>query len=260
MRIIHLSDFHLPKSPQSSLQGVKPYATLQAALAEIERQKPQADLIIVGGDLLNDQKQNNYKAVKSLLADIHVPVHVVLGNHDQLASYKKEAFTPLPKGYQGYYSFDIKEQHIVLLYSSGTGRGFGRLDEKQLLWLNEDLRLNQQKSTLIFMHHPPIDIAIPWLDKLKVVNADAFWRILPPHAHNIRGIFVAHIHIQMTAIYRGYLVAGCPATSFQFKANFDSSHAELSEEQPGFNIIDVSKDQLNIRTVRYTTAEPGQTE
>jgi hypothetical protein len=49
------------------------------------------------------------------------------------------------------------------------------------------------------------------------------------------------------------LVASPPAVCFQFSGNSDADKAEISGEQPGFNLIDL-KDlhQLQIRTVRFS--------
>jgi 3',5'-cyclic AMP phosphodiesterase CpdA len=256
MRIIHISDFHLPGSARQKVEGVYPHRHLQAAVEEIRRQKPQPDLVVLGGDLLNNGKQGKYQDIRELFASLNVPVHAVLGNHDELESFQKTFAEHLRSGGSGYYSFDQEDQHIILLRSAGTGRGHGEMDEEQLLWLNEDMRQNQKKSTLIFMHHPPVDIGIPWLDKIRLINADEFWRILPPHAQNIRGVFVAHLHIQMSCLSHSVLVASPPAVCFQFRAHSEAAKAEQSDELPGFNLIDISPEQLSLRTVRFSLSEP----
>lgn len=256
MRIVHLADFHLPGSPNKTLHGVDPYANLAQAVAVIRKQVPAPDLVVIGGDLLEDGEHASYQAVLDGFKDLQVPVHAVLGNHDSLAGFRKTAQPPRGPEFPGYYSFDLKGVHFVMLYSACPGKEFGRLEERQLLWLNEDLHRSSLKPVLVFLHHPPFDTGIGWLDKLKLANAEGFWEIIPPYARNILGVFAAHLHLQHTCLRRGVVAASCPAVSWQFSNNADSPRAALSEEPPGFNLIDLAGGYLSLRTVRFCLPKP----
>jgi 3',5'-cyclic AMP phosphodiesterase CpdA len=260
MRIVHLADFHLPGTPGKLLHGANPHANLAAAVAAIRKQVPAPDLVVLGGDLLEDGEHASYQAVLDLFKDLQVPVHAVLGNHDSLAGFRKTAQPGRGAEFAGYYSFDLKGTHFVLLHTPCAGKEFGRLEEKQLLWLNEDLHRNAQKPVLVFLHHPPFDTGVGWLDKLKLANSEEFWEIIPPYSRNILGVFAAHLHLQHTCLHRGVVAASCPAVSWQFSSNADSVRAALSEEPPGFNLIDLAGGALALRTVRFcpprAAAEP----
>lgn len=256
MRIVHLADFHLPSSPGKTVNGVNPHANLTQAVAVIRRQAPPPDLIVLGGDLLESGEHANYQPVLDLFKDLQAPVHVTLGNHDSLADFRKTVQPAPAPDFPGYYSFDLKGLHIVVLYSAGTGKPFGRLDERQLLWLAEDLHRSLAKPVLIFVHHPPFDTGIDWLDKLKLVNSQSFWEVIPPFAQNILGVFVSHLHLQYTCQRRGVLAASCPAVGWQHSGNTDTQKATLSEELPGFNLIDVQDRRLSLRTVRFPAPQP----
>ena len=251
MRIAHISDFHLPNKPGQKVNGVFPDANLSEAVAVLKKQIPKPDLIILGGDLLEDGQKGDYEPISELFKDFQVPLHTVVGNHDDLKTLKQSSLLEKGNDYPGYGSFDHGKIHVILLHSSGTGKPPGNLDEQQLLWLSEDLSVNHGKPVLIFMHHPPIDSDVPWLDKIKLANADAFWKILPPYSKNILGVFFSHLHIQLSTVIRGVLVASPPAICFQFSGNSDASKEELSAEQPGFNLIDVKDWSVRVRTVRF---------
>ena len=259
MRIVHLADFHLQASPAKTVNGVVPHANLAQAVAVIRRQVPAPDLIVLGGDLLENGEHGAYQPVLDVFKDLPAPVHLALGNHDSLADFRKTAQPARAPDFPGYYSFDLKGVHFVILYSGGTGKGFGRLDEKQLLWLAEDLHRSSLKPVLIFLHHPPFDLGIEWLDKLKLVNAEGFWEIIPPYAQNILGVFVSHVHLQYTCQRRGVLAASCPAVGWQYSANTDTAKATLSDELPGFNLIDVTDRRVSLRTVRFPAPHPAPT-
>jgi Icc protein len=256
MRIVHLADLHLTGSPGKLTHGVDPHANLAAAVAAIRKQVPAPDLVVLGGDLLEDGEHSSYQAVLDLFKDLQVPVQVVFGNHDSLAGFRKTAQPQRGPEFPGYYSFDLKGVHFAMLYTACSGKEYGRLEEKQLLWLNEDLHRSSQKPVLVFMHHPPFDTGVGWLDKLRLANAREFWEIIPPYARNILGVFAAHLHLQHTCLHRGVVAASCPAVSFQFSGNADSPRGGLSEEPPGFNLIDLAGGSLALRTVRFSTSRP----
>jgi len=251
MRIAHISDFHLPTKPGQSVNNTLPDANLIEAVAVLKQQTPKPDLIVLGGDMLEDGQKGNYEAIAELFNDIQVPLHTVVGNRDDLKALKKSSLVEKGKNYPGYGSFDHGKLHLIFLNTAGTGKSLGNIEEEQLLWLSEDLWANHDKPILMFMHHHPIDSGIPWLDKMKLENADTFWEIVPPYSKNILGVFFAHLHIQVSTAVRGVLVASPPAVCFQYSGNSDSSKEELSAEQPGFNLIDIKDWRAKVRTVRF---------
>jgi Icc protein len=261
MRIAHISDFHLPNKPGQRVNEARPDANLIEAVAVLKKQTPKPELIVLGGDLLEDGQKGNYETIAELFKEFQVPLHTVLGNHDDLKALKRSSLIDQDNDYPGYGSFDHGKLHIVLLNTGGTGKGHGHLEEQQLLWLSEDLYQNHRKPILIFMHHHPVNSGVPWLDKIKLENADEFWEIVPPYSNNILGVFFAHLHIQLSTVTRGVLAASPPAVCFQFSGNSDASKAELSAEQPGFNLIDVKDRNVRVRTVRFAPpSADGNTE
>ena len=258
MRIVHISDFHLPTKPGQSVNGTLPDANLIEAVSVLKQQAPKPDLLVLGGDMLEDGQKGNYEAIAELFKDVQVPLHTVVGNRDDLKALKKSSLVEKGKNYPGYGSFDHGKLHLILLNTAGTGKSHGSIEEEQLLWLSEDLCANHDKPVLIFMHHHPIDSGIPWLDKMKLENADSFWEIVPPYSKNILGVFFAHLHLQVSTTVRGVLVASPPAVCFQYSGNSDASKEQLSSEQPGFNLIDIKDWKAKVRTVRF--APPSASE
>jgi Icc protein len=257
MRIAHVSDFHLPTKPGQSVNDALPDANLIQAVTVLKEQTPKPDLIVLGGDMLEDGQKGNYEAIAELFKDVQVPLRTVVGNHDDLKALKKSSLVEKGDAVPGYGSFDHDSIHLILLNTTVSGKTHGKIEEEQLLWLSEDLWANHDRPVLIFMHHHPIDSNIPWLDKMKLENAAAFWDIVPPYSKNILGIFFAHLHIQISTMVRGVLVASPPAVSFQYSGNSSASKAELSGEQPGFNLIDVRDGGVRVRTIRF--APPSTT-
>ena len=258
MRILHISDFHLPSRLDKQVNGVSPYGNLQKAVGEAKRQVPKPDLVVLGGDLFEEGDKGDYRAVYELLGELQIPVHTVVGNHDHLPALRKAWGSAPESGSSGYYSFDQGGQHVAVLNSVVPGKPHGRLDEEQLLWLNADLHEHRAKPVLIFLHHPPFDSGVAWLDKMRLLNAESFWEVIPPFSSNIRGVFVSHLHIALACCYRQILLASTPATCWQYQGSADAAKAALSVESPGFNLIDVSASQVSLRTVRFPAVSPEE--
>jgi Icc protein len=257
MRIVHISDFHLPARPDKQVNGVYPYENLKAAVEAIRRQAPRPDLIVLGGDFFEEGDKANYRTAVEPFETLQIPLHAVVGNHDHLPALKKSSGLPSEAAPGGYYSFDHGGHHVVILNSAGTGKPFGRLEEEQLLWLSADLHEHRFTPVLIFLHHPPFDTGVAWMDKIRLLNAESLWEIIPPFSHNILGIFVSHLHMAVTYCHRQVLLAGAPATCWQYEGNTDSAKAAISAEAPGFNLIDLAGSQVSVRTVRFAVAPPA---
>jgi Icc protein len=255
MRIAHISDFHLPTKKDSRANGVLPHANLDLAVETLKAQNPKPNLIMLGGDLLEDGEKGSYQVVAEKFKDFEAPVHTVLGNHDHLKSFKKSSLARNKDHDRAYYSFDHNKVHVVVLYSVCPKKQHGRLDEEQLLWLSVNLYENRGKPVVIFLHHPPFDSGVAWLDKIKLLNDEEFWNIVPPYSKNILGVFASHFHIQLFCKVKGVLSATNPAVCWQFSGNSSATKDELSDEQPGFNLIDIADTEIRVRTVRFSATQ-----
>ncbi|MDP2671077.1 MAG: metallophosphoesterase [bacterium] len=119
------------------------------AKALVQAKEEGAGYIVHSGDWSKVGTLEELKEQRELLSKSKLPFWGVLGDHDLWQSGTenfREVF-----GYT-YTSFDKNGVHHILLDSSDTSLGLG---EKQLSWLEEDLKVNAGKITFIFMHLPP---------------------------------------------------------------------------------------------------------
>ena len=119
---------------------------------------------LVAGDIIGYSKDADllYPPIKQLISDTGVPFFFVPGNHDvdmsstsnsQSKSIYHQAFGP------NYYSFNRGKIHYVLLdnifYHAEKGGYEGYIEEKQLNWLEQDLKTISKGSTVIVTMHIP---------------------------------------------------------------------------------------------------------
>jgi 3',5'-cyclic-AMP phosphodiesterase len=239
-RIVHLSDAHVSSEGKEYLPGVDLAARCSRALSVVRTLDPSPGLIVLGGDMLDEGPSPDYGRLSALVAGAPCPVHLCLGNHDSLDAFRKAPLPTFPPACPGYYAFDCGGFRLLILFTAAARRGKGDIDQGQLAWLAGELEAleGSQHRALLFMHHPPVDVGIPWLDAIRVENAGQFWDAVAPFAAHVAGIFFAHLHIQVSMSRQGILLASPPAAGWQFRADHNAARAETSDELPGFNVIE----------------------
>ena len=95
----------------------------------------------------------------------------------------------------GFLQYAI-EDHAVRLVALDTlvdGRDEGALCEERLAWLDALLAEKSDRPVLIFMHHPPLESGIWWMDAMGVSGAPGLRAVLGRH-RQVRLIVCGHVH------------------------------------------------------------------
>ena len=117
----------------------------------------QPELVFQLGDLIEEtdhqQDLTHFKEVLGYFSQISVPVHHVVGNHDQV-HLSLDELRQLLQLEQLYYSFDYGNFHFVVLFGKSPvpGDWHGSIAAEQLEWLKADLE-NANKPTVVLVHH-----------------------------------------------------------------------------------------------------------
>lgn len=117
---------------------------------------------LVAGDVVNDNLAL-YDRHNRLMAQIGIPIWNVPGNHDlNLESPVYEFATQTFKSVFGpdYYSFDYGDVHFLALNNvgyKGKGQGYeGRIDPRQMQWIENDLRDVPTDKLIVIITHIPL--------------------------------------------------------------------------------------------------------
>ena len=100
MKIIHITDTHLVPAGQT-LHTLDPAARLKRVLDDVNQTHPDADLVVLTGDLTQDGNPAAYALLKSLLSELSMPVRLLLGNHDARDNFRA-AFPDHPVDRHGF--------------------------------------------------------------------------------------------------------------------------------------------------------------
>jgi Icc protein len=209
MRIAHLSDLHLARGPLAA----QPAASLADALGRALAIEPRPDCVVITGDLADTGHPDEYATLRAILRKCPVPVHLLPGNHDDPgALIARFGDTPyLGHGVSPSYVVEYPEVTLVIANSWVQGSPAGRLGPDQLAWIDRALGARPDVPAFICLHHPPVPVAIPFLDGMILTDADALAEVVRRHPHVVR-ILAGHVHRDVSALFAGTLMTIAPST------------------------------------------------
>ncbi|MGF1498647.1 MAG: metallophosphoesterase family protein [Elainellaceae cyanobacterium] len=178
------------------------------------------DFLLLPGDLTQDGERDNHQWLAERLTQLPYPVYVVPGNHDFLERHGGDrtiSVTDFPRYYAkfGYQDTDqLYYTHLILpevrliglnsVFFGTDGRQIymGRMDDTQLLWLEQTLAANEAELVMVMIHHNVIEhlpgqMQSPLGRRYMLQNAPDLLAILERYGVNL--IFTGHLHVQDVA-------------------------------------------------------------
>jgi Icc protein len=235
LRFLHISDLHILADAERRQYGTDTAAILRAAVPLMQDLAP--DFIIASGDLISDESEHSYRRLKSLLDPLRVPMHFLMGNHDDRRAFRRVFRPDQPSAADPVCeAFECGGIRFLLLDSVLPGKVEGYLGGEQLGWLEAELSAHPARPTWIFLHHQPLPIYIRWLDALGLRNGDEFLSVLHRHPQ-VEVVAYGHVHQVRRWRYNGVLFLSVPAMAFQFSPLHQEM--EISLEPPGFRRVEI---------------------
>lgn len=237
MLIAQISDLHVSTPGASHMPQFDGAVNLEHAIALLHSLSPRPDVVIATGDLVDQGKPEEYDVLCSLLDALQIPLYAVPGNHDDrapfVAAFARDGYLPDAPG-PLHYAIDELPVRLVGLDTWCEGRVDGEIDDAGLDWLDDTLSAEPRRSTLVFMHHPPFDTGIWWMDGGGCRNADRFRAVIERHPQ-VRRVVAGHVH---HACHRGWgstMVNTCPSLTYQIHPDLSGDGpAYINDDPPGF--------------------------
>lgn len=234
MIVAQISDTHicLPEPEDSHrLQD------LSLAVDMLNLLDPQPDLVIHSGDVSHNATKEEYLAAKELLDDLKAPLIVIPGNRDRREMMRTVFGSNIGEGNcEPYiqYVLDEWDTKLILLDTLDEGDRLGTFCDKRLGDLARILDADKDKPTVIFMHHPPYDVAeAPEPFQFNSQDTlDKLSNILETNSQ-IRGIYCGHSHRATTGSFCNINALTVPALSIDLRfGKFSASQ----KKQPIFYV------------------------
>lgn len=234
--VVQITDMHLFSNPGQTLLGVNTDASFNAVVELIEKQHGNPDIIVLTGDLSQDETIPAYERLADRLSGFHCPKYWIPGNHDD-TDYITKVFSRHHIQPQKHVIID--DWQLILLDSKKLNAVEGHMTEDQFILLEDALGSYPEHHALVFMHHHPMEVGSRWLDNLMLTNAADFWDAVEPY-RNIKAVVCGHVHQEFEGKHGDVLFYSSPSTCFQFKCNSDPFAVEPL--MPGYRVIEIYDD------------------
>lgn len=228
--VAQISDTHMRSDDQGAAARQLRRA-LQGAAAY------HADVILMTGDLANDEREDEYAVLAGLLADPPAPAYLLPGNHDSRdrlrAAFPRHTYLPR----SGRLSFIVENfpVRIVALDQIAPGETYGEFSAELAHWLDRALRAAPDAPTLVAMHHPPFLSHDLLFDRIGLKGAERFEAVIAAHKQ-VQRIVAGHHHRVVLGQVAHAPVIIAPSTSWTYglAAHPEQPIAPRTDEQPGW--------------------------
>ncbi len=217
MLIAQISDTHI--APPTELTcGAAPMAeNLRRCVESLNALAPRPDLVLLTGDVTNSFSQAEATLAADILTQLAMPLFVVPGNHDArhvLAEVFGPQICPTTSG--GFVDYVVEgfPLRLIGLDTLDIGKPGGRIDGKRLDWLRARLSEGGDMPTLLFAHHPPLNLGLPETDEDGFCGAEQLAEIVRDHP-NIERYLCGHVHLHTNTRWAGTIVTTAPSIGMQ---------------------------------------------
>jgi outer membrane protein assembly factor BamB/predicted phosphodiesterase len=226
-RFAFLSDTHIG-SPNGGAEE-----DLRRSIADINNMKDIA-FVVITGDITELGTNEELKLAKRLFDSLHVPYHIIPGNHDTGWSESGGVMFSTVFGYDKF-SFEYAGIRFLGCASGPYVRmSDGHVPREAVNWLDSELKTLKPNQPLIFLNHYPMDNGLDnWYeitDRLKKYNT---WCVLCGHGHSNHALNFEDIpgvmgrsNLRAKAAYGGYNLVDVTPDSIIF-----------SERKPGIETM-----------------------
>ncbi len=235
LRVVQLTDTHLFGDPTGQLRGVATLPALQAVLAAAAANIAAADMVLVTGDIVQEDPRG-YSHLRQALGSLRKPVLCLPGNHDDVPQMHA-TLRGGPFQIGGWR--DHANWRVVMLDSVVPHRDGGRLADSELQALDQALAGAGRRHVLVGLHHHPVPMASAWLDEVGLENADDFFAVIDRHP-NVRAIVWGHVHQSHDAQRGAVRLLSTPSTCAQFQPA--SQTFTVDSRPPGYRILELGAD------------------
>jgi Icc protein len=236
LRVLHLTDPHLFAEPTGALRGMITQASLEAVLWHYQAQDWRADLVVVTGDLIQDDSADAYAHFRRLLGELALPVYCLPGNHD-IPQLMRTALSEPPF----FYCLSVERDNwlIVCLDSSVRGTAGGHISAAELARFDRLSRDSGAENVLACLHHPPVALGSKWLDSVGLENSDEVLQRFAATGR-VRAVIAGHVHQVYDADHGGIRILATPSTCRQFAPGRDEF--AVSDDPPAYRRFELRPD------------------
>lgn len=238
LRVLQFTDTHFFKDASGKLLGVDTASTFQEVYKLARKNFGTPDLYLFTGDISQDETQESYKRMAEAMSEAGAPCYFLPGNHDRRLEMSNGLLGP-GSPFKTNRQIFAGQWQIILLDSLIEGEVGGRLEKKELEFLDSCLAKHPELHSMVCLHHHPLDMGARWLDQIGVENGAEFFELIDQYK-NVRGVLWGHVHQEFDGQRGAYKVMSTPSTCIQFKRLSDDFGIDALP--PGYRWMELGAD------------------
>ena len=204
MRIIQITDLHLPAQKGDLVEGVDTIQVFENLLTHLKQQ--DADLLVMTGDV-SSLEENNFcfNLLKKSLDQLSYPSVIMRGNHDRGPIFKK-VFSK--SAVTGLKIVEPNDDFSLLFFDTAS-------EEPNIRHLKkiEERLLTTDKTHYLFTHYPPILVNHPSYDgKHRLKWQELFFKTILKSKKPLY-VFFGHIHYELQMSMGQLRLYSAPSTT-----------------------------------------------
>jgi Icc protein len=261
MLICQLTDLHVRPKGAAANRVSETNMFTERAFRVVAGFTPRPDVVIITGDLTECGLESEYANLSAIIGrTLSMPVYVIPGNHDRRENLQRGlAHLPCITADPDFVQYAVEDHpvRLVMLDTLVPGASHGSLSAAQLDWLDRTLAAQPSRPTLVGMHHPPFITGLPHMDKIALLNHEAFRAVIARH-RQVERIVCGHHHRPIVGQCAHSIVSISPSVAHQVELTFESSDTgAFNFEPPAFQLhVWLGQNGFVSHTI-YTDRYPG---
>lgn len=242
LKIIHLTDLHLAAIGRG-LHGRDQYKRLQFAIADINARHSDAAFVLITGDLAYDGELAAYEVLLQGLNQLSIPFHLVLGNHDNRALFRK-VFPSVPVDGNGFVQkvIDSPAGRFVFLDTNQPGIPIDWLCVQRLQWADKALTESAGCPVYLALNNPPQSRGLRCMDVISGSQQKALRNIIARHG-NVRHLFLGHVGQPAKSCWNGIPCSTHRGLNHQAARDFSGVNGRPETHMPpSYAVVEIASD------------------
>jgi Icc protein len=246
VRLVQISDLHIREQAGDILaSGLVTDHSLTQVLADILSREGPDRLVLVTGDLVQEPVRAAYSRLREILLSFPFRYLCLPGNHDD-PELMRSALSGPP--FSTCASVDLGVWEILALDSTVPGAAHGRLGAGEMEKLRRQLSAPGGNPVLLGMHHHPVAVKSPWLDRMALADRHELFGTVA-ETGRVRAMLFGHVHQKVDTTHWGVRMLGTPSTCVQFQPR--TLTLKLDSTGPAWRWLDLHPDGTLDTGVRH---------
>ncbi|GAC67058.1 metallophosphoesterase family protein [Gordonia soli] len=240
--VAHISDLHFNGTTHNR-------GRIESTLQYINDRAAGIDALLVTGDIGDEGLESEYREAAEVLRS-PLPMLVTAGNHDDRAPLQRHLL-----GRDGAAPVNtartVGDVLLLVADSSIPGSNDGYLTDETLAWMSDEIdRAPADAPVLVAFHHPPVSLAMPFMDSIRQTGEDRLAELVTRHP-NITAFLCGHAHTPAVTRFADRPLCTAPGVSSTLNLPFEGEDVINEGQPPGlaFHVLDGPRFTTHFRSV-----------